>query len=67
MLLGALGASLLGNLSWGKGVKRSKTLSKKANIPRQGVMRGGEGTKSFDATSSFYKFWNTKTSKQIKI
>ena len=57
MLLGALGAILLGNLSWGKGVKSSKTLSKKA---RQGVMRGEGGTRSFDATSSFNKFWNTK-------
>ena len=34
MLLGALGACLLGNLLWDKGMKRSKTLSKKANIPR---------------------------------
>ena len=57
MLLVALGAILLGNLSWGKGVKSSKTLSKKA---RQGVMRGEGGTRSFDATSSFNKFWNTK-------
>ena len=57
MLLRALGAILLGNLSWGKGVKSSKTLSKKA---RQGVMRGEGGTRSFDATSSFNKFWNTK-------
>ena len=60
MLLRALGAILLGNLSWGKGVKSSKTLSKKADIPIQGVMRGGEGTRFFDATSSFNKFWNTK-------
>ena len=58
MLLRALGAILLGNLSWGKGAKSSKTLSKKADI--QGVMRGGGGTRFFDATSSFNKFWNTK-------
>ena len=37
MLLGTLGASLLGNLSTGKGVKRLK-------IPGRGVMRAGEGT-----------------------
>ena len=37
MLLGTLGASLLGNLLTGKGVERSKILG-------QGVMRGGEGT-----------------------
>ena len=36
MLLGALGASLLGNLSTGKGVK--------AKIPRKGAIRAGEGT-----------------------
>ena len=37
MLLGTLGASLLGNLIASKGVKRSK-------IPRRGVMRAVEGT-----------------------
>ena len=37
MLLGTLGASLLGNLIVSKGVKRSK-------IPRRGVMRAVEGT-----------------------
>ena len=36
MLLGKLGASLLGNLLTDQGVKRSK-------IPRQGVIRAGEG------------------------
>ena len=37
MLLGTLGASLLGYLWTGKGVKRSR-------IPREGIMRAGEGT-----------------------
>ena len=37
MLLGTFGATLLGNLLTGKGVKRS-------NIPRQRVMQSGEGT-----------------------
>ena len=36
MLLGALGATLLGNLLADKGVKRSK-------IPGQGVMQAGQG------------------------
>ena len=36
MVLGILGASLLGNLSTDKAVKWSK-------IPRQGVMRADEG------------------------
>ena len=40
MLLGALGARLLGNLLIGKGVKRSNS----SNIPGQGVMRAGEDT-----------------------
>ena len=57
MFLVALGARLLGNLLWDKGIKRSQTLSKKANIPRQRVMRRGKGTRIFGATSSFNKFW----------
>ena len=40
MLLGTLGASLLGNLLTDKGVKRPKS----SNIPGRGVMRAGEGT-----------------------
>ena len=40
MLLGTLGASLLGNLLTGKGAKRPNS----SNIPRRGVMRAGEGT-----------------------
>ena len=50
MLLGALGASSLGNLLIGKGVKKSK-------IPGQGVMRAGEvrfnAGQDFNAASSF--------------
>ena len=51
MLLGTLGASLLGNLLTGKGMKPSKTLvdrvvkvsnRTRANIHGQGVMRPGE-------------------------
>ena len=37
MVLGTLGASLLGNLLTGKGDNRSK-------VSMQGVMRAGEGT-----------------------
>ena len=40
MLFGALGASLLGNLLSGQGVKRPKF----SNIPGRGVMRAGERT-----------------------
>ena len=40
MLLGTLGARLLGNLLTGKGVK----LSNSSNITGQGVMRAGEDT-----------------------
>ena len=45
MLLRRLGATLLGNLLTGKGVKRSK-------IPREGVIRAGKGA---TATSQGYK------------
>ena len=40
MLLGTLGASLLGNLLTGKGVKQLNS----SKIPGRGVMRAGEGT-----------------------
>ena len=40
MLLVTLGASLLGTLLTGNGVKRLNC----SNIPGQGVMRAGEGT-----------------------
>ena len=37
MLVGTLGANLLGNLLTGKGFKRTK-------LPGQGIVRQGEGT-----------------------
>ena len=40
MLLGTLGASLLGNLLTGKGVKQLNS----SKIPGRGVMRAGEST-----------------------
>ena len=50
MLLGTLGASLLGNLLTGKeviwmsqGRKGSETLATWANIPGRGTIRAGEG------------------------
>ena len=53
MLLGILGASLLGNLLTGKEVRTkipgfewSETLATRANIPGQRVMRAGEGAKA---------------------
>ena len=51
MLLGTLGATLLGNLLAGKvaiatnqGYKQSETLATRANMPRRGKIRAGEGT-----------------------
>ena len=51
MLLGALGATLLGNLLTGKGViatsqgcKWLETLATQANISGRGTIRAGEGT-----------------------
>ena len=45
MLLGALGASLLGNLLIGKQMKLPKASNYTgANIPGQGVITAGEGT-----------------------
>ena len=51
MLLDALGAILLGNLSTGKGVKKNKVLNcaakgsncMQANTPGRGVMKVGKG------------------------
>ena len=55
MLLGTLGASLLGNLLTGKGVNK-----KGRGIYRAGerIVRAGEGTRNmdFNAASSFNKF-----------
>ena len=53
MLLGILGASLLGKILTGKGVKQSNS----SNLPRRGVMRADEvqleQARIFNATSSF--------------
>ena len=53
MLLGTLGASLLGNMLAGKGVVRAVTLNKKG----KGILRAGmEKNGIFDAALSFDKF-----------
>ena len=54
MLLGTLGASLLGNLVTGKG--------RGINRAGQGVVRAGYGHNKmiFNSASSFKQFWNTK-------
>ena len=44
MLLGTLGASLLGNLLTGKGVKQSKTHGIRVMRAGEGIIRAGEGT-----------------------
>ena len=52
MLLGTLGASLLGNLLSGKGIVRVGSGNKKG----KGIVRAGYGKKwIFNATSSFNK------------
>ena len=43
MLLGTLGASLLGNLLTGKGVKRSKKPGRELIWAGEGTIRAGEG------------------------
>ena len=74
ILLGTLGASLLGNLLTGKGIVRAGSVNKKG----KGIVRAGSVNKkekgnkkekrkklqkhgTFNAASSFNKFWNTKT------
>ena len=67
MLLGTLGASLLGNLLTGK---RSIATSQDWGTIRaaEGTIRAGKETKIFNAALSFNKFWNTKVlSKWTKI
>ena len=58
MLLGTLGASLLGNMLTGKGVLRASYGNKEG----KGVLRAGYGNIYiyifFDSTSSFNKLWN---------
>ena len=58
MLLGILGASLLGNLLTGKGVtKKGKGIVRAG----EGILRASEGNKlDFNAASSFNKFWNNE-------
>ena len=52
MLLGTLGASLLGNLLAGKGILRAGSRNKKG----KGIIRAGTGKQGdFDAASSFNK------------
>ena len=53
MLLGTLGASLLGNLLTGKGIVRAGTGNKKG----KGIVRAGTGCHGiFNAASFFNKF-----------
>ena len=52
MLLGTLGASLLGNLLSGKGIVRAGSGNEKG----KGILRAG----IFNAASSFNKLWNAK-------
>ena len=68
MLLGTLGASLLGNLLTGKGIVRAGSGHKKGkeiviagsgSKKGKGIVTAGTG-KQFNAPSSFSKFWNTK-------
>ena len=71
MLLGTLGASLIGNLLTGKiaiamsqGCVWSETLSTQPNMSGQGIIRAGkaqlECIRIFNAASLFNKFSNTK-------
>ena len=53
MLLGTLGASLLGNLLSGKGINKK---GKGIHRAGEGIIRAGEG----NGTSSFNRFWNNK-------
>ena len=55
MLLGTLGASLLGNLLTGKGIYRAGK-GKGINRAGEGIVRAGYGNKiHFNTTSSFNK------------
>ena len=58
MLLGILGASLLGNLLTGKGIVRAGSWNKEG----KGIVGAGSGNKKgkqwiFNTASSFNKFW----------
>ena len=59
MLLGTLGASLLGNLLAGKEIVGAGSVNKKGKR----IVRAGTGKDwdwIFNATSSFNKLWNTE-------
>ena len=57
MMLGTLGASLLGNMLTGKGIVRAGYGNKKGKW----ILRAGYGEKwIFSAALSFNKFWNKK-------
>ena len=57
MLLGTLGASLLGNLLTGKGILRAGS----GNNKGKGIVRAGTGKNGiFNATSFFKKLLNTE-------
>ena len=58
MLLGTLGAGLLGNLLWGKGILRADSGNKKG----KGIMVM-ELKWIFSAASFFNKLWNTEIQK----
>ena len=68
MLLGTLGASLLGNILAGKGIVRAGSGCRSLNSYKK-VLRAGYGKELvmenngiFNVASSFNKLWNTKVS-----
>ena len=62
ILLGTLGASMLGNMLTGKGMLRAGNGNKEGKL----IVRAGYGLRFiylfiyFDSVSSFNKLWNTK-------
>ena len=52
MLLGTLGASLLGNMLTKKGILRAGYGNKEG----KGILRAGHGSKKFNSTPSFNKY-----------
>ena len=62
MLLGTLGASLLGNLLTGQGINRAGK-GRGINRAGEGIVRavyGSQSSKMDFAASSFNQFWNAK-------
>ena len=57
MLVGTLGATLLGNLLSGKRIVRAGS----GNNKRKGILWAGAGKEWNFATSSFNKLWDTET------